>query len=49
MPSKLIHDHSLHKAVYLTMSILYALECVGFDERAVEAGLAICYCLLCLF
>jgi hypothetical protein len=49
MPKKMSYAYSLHNAVYLTISLLYALGCIGFDELAVKAGLAICYYLLYRF
>jgi hypothetical protein len=49
MPKKMSHDRGLHNAAYLTISLLYALGCIGFDELAVKAGLAICYFLIYRF
>ena len=40
---------NLHSYVYLVMSVLYMMECVGFEKSIVGAGLAICYYLLYRF
>jgi hypothetical protein len=39
-------DQGLHSQIYLAMSVLYLLGCIGFDKIAVGAGLAICHYLL---
>lgn len=46
MPQQYNYDQKLHSHVYLAMSLLYLLSCIGFDKAAVGAGLAICHYLL---
>ena len=43
MPNQGRSDHNLHDYVYLALSLLYLLDCFGFDNTIVGAGLAICY------
>lgn len=49
MPKTWTYNHELHRDLYLTISLLYLLGCLGFDKTAVGAGLAICYYLLYRF
>lgn len=43
MPNHGKYDHNWHDYVYLTLSFLYLLDCLGFDKTVVAAGLAVCY------